>query len=118
MSSELETLRNRLARLEELLGLGVTFPPSLGLTGREQDVLGVLLSREIATRDMLMYVLFGDDPNGDGSPNNASVHVSRLRRKLPVDVAIQTSWGRGYYLNQESKRRLRALIGQQRELAA
>jgi hypothetical protein len=59
VEAENDTLRARIAALEDLLGMTVEAPLAFGLTGQETKLFGLLLKRELpagakaAARDLL-----------------------------------------------------------------
>ena len=70
-------------------------PPEWGLTRREARVYAHLASRDVATREGVMYVI------GDGralEAQNLTVTVYSIRKKLPDNMRIETVWGIGYRL--------------------
>jgi DNA-binding response OmpR family regulator len=68
----------------------------VGLTRVEFDLLAALVQRVGAavTRRVLADAVL--DPDKDGDERTLDVHVSRLRKKLGLSVAIETVWGIGY----------------------
>ena len=115
VTRENELLRERVATLERALLETRPLPLEWGLTGSEARVFGALVTREIATKDTIMYALYGDRLDADASvePKIVDVFVHKLRRKLkPFGVIIQTCWAVGYALDAESRRRFRADPGE------
>lgn len=81
-----------LARTAKVAGAAVE------LTRVELDLLAALVKRkgEAVTRKWLLgHVL---DPERESSERTLDVHVSRLRKKLGAEPAIETVWGIGYRL--------------------
>jgi DNA-binding winged helix-turn-helix (wHTH) protein len=107
--SETARLRDRVEELERLLGMRQILPRLWGLTGREADVLGILLRRQVMTHAQLFEAIWGGD--SDRSVKIVEVVVCKLRAKLrPHGVAIRTEHGVGYFIPPESKATARAQI--------
>lgn len=82
--------------LEDALGVTVSPPMSFRLTGAEARVFGVILSRPMATKEMIMTALYSDRHHDDdiAEPKIADVFVCKMRTKLkPFGVMIETVWG-------------------------
>lgn len=109
---ENDQLRERIAQLETLLGFRTAAPIELGLTGREACAFGVLLAREIATKEAIMTALYGGKCDADqAEPKIVDVFVCKARKKLKAfGIEIKTAWGQGYYLDAETKRRVQAMM--------
>jgi two-component system response regulator MtrA len=78
------------------------------VAGRVVDLTRVELALLIAlvrrpgravTRDSLVTNAL--DPDREGTARTLDVHISRLRKKLGDDVAIETVWGIGYRLRKD-----------------
>ena len=109
---ENDELRERIAQLEGLLGFRTTTPIEFGLTGCEARVFGALLAREIATKSAIFAAVYANRSECDqAEPKIVDVFVCKMRRKLkPFGVDIKTAWGTGYYLDNETKKRVRAMM--------
>lgn len=95
-------LRERIAVLEAVLMESAKPAIEWGLTSQEARVFGVLVNRELATKDAIMLGLYsgraGDD--GEVEPKIVDVFVCKIRKKLkPFGVEIRTVWGQGYALD-------------------
>lgn len=118
--SEIQRLRDRVEQLEDLLGIGSAMTKQLsaafGLTQCQAKMLGVLLSRSMATKDAMYFVLYGDRPESE-QPLSESVikkHFVKLRRRLePKGVRIDAIYGQGWKLANEHKAKIRGMISQQ-----
>lgn len=100
LRQENELLRGRIALLEDaLIGVRV-LPLEWRLTAQEARIFGVLVNRELATKDAIMAGLYGDRADDEVLPKIVDVFVCKLRKKLmPYGIAIETVWGRrGYAL--------------------
>lgn len=112
IEAENDTLRERVRQLEALLGVSFDAPLSLGLSPREAAVLGVLMAREMATKDHIMAALYRDFARDEPDPKIVDVFVCKLRAKIKRwRIEISTHWGRGYYMTQEAKARVRKMAG-------
>lgn len=112
-------IRDRVAELEDenaelrsLLGLGADVEAwrVMGFTPTEARMINLLLARDVATRDQLLFVCHPDDPDRryDTTGNVVSVHLARIRRKLkPLGAAVGCLWGSGWRMTAQDKDRLR-----------
>jgi two-component system cell cycle response regulator CtrA len=112
VETENEILREKVAQLEELLGLTFPAPLEFGLTGSEAKAFGVLMNRDIATKDAIMAGLYADKPfGGEAEPKIVDVFICKARRKLkPFSIKIETVWGQGYRLTPETKAIVRSML--------
>lgn len=117
---ELERLRDRVAELEDILGLTAEFPRSaFGIKpGKWQrstldPLLGLLLAREFVPHAAAYDAVFGARPEAEQpSLNCISVAIHHLRKALrPHGVAIKNLFGEGYYIEEADKKKLRAALG-------
>ena len=112
--SELQKLRDRVAELEEALGAKLQLTPcrSVHLSPTEEKICGLLLQRPVLTLNIFFVCIYGARPECDQPGEKMlDVWICKLRKKLgPLGVAIQTKWGAGYYLDQESRTKLAALL--------
>ncbi len=98
---EIETLRERVRQLEDLLiPTGVLCPIEWGLTGSEARLFAFLTTRDMATKEQIMHALYADRHNADEvEPKIVDVFICKLRKKLtPHGVTVDTVWGQGYSL--------------------
>jgi DNA-binding response OmpR family regulator len=107
-----ETMQDRIDELTRLLGMGRSFPAELKLSPTEEQMLGMLLTRNIMSREGLFVSLYGGRPDCDHPDVKIiDVHICHMRRKLGAyDVTIETRRAHGYYLTTEMKVKLRELI--------
>lgn len=116
MASEVERLRveNELLRLRvdelEAILLRQDLPQSLRLTCKQAQVLSVLMACPLASKADLMtalYSLNAGDPPDDGV---VTVFVTGVRRELRRHgIELRTRWGRGWWLAEDDKAKLRDL---------
>jgi two-component system cell cycle response regulator CtrA len=107
-----EDLQFRIRELQTAVGMSYSLPMCLPLTSREAALLGVLMQRDVATKDMILMALY----NGMDEPQVKiiDVFVCKMRKKLqPFEIEISTLWGRGYYLAKEMKEKVRQLREQE-----
>jgi DNA-binding response OmpR family regulator len=106
---ETTRLRDRIEELERLIGMRMVPPRLWGLTGREADVLGILLRRQVMTHAQLFEAIWGGD--SERNLKIVEVVVCKLRAKLrPHGIAIRNEYGVGYFIPPDSKATARALI--------
>lgn len=116
LQREIDRLRDQLAELSEVNSqLMDTLrlpswecPAELGLTWGLRNVLAVLVSREVATHDMIRHAT-SRDANGDNrGPKIAQVLICLLRKRLaPHGLEIETVRSVGYRLTPETRARLK-----------
>lgn len=118
VEAENDELRERITQLEDALGMNVTVPLMFDITRSEQQLLGLLMERELVTKDLVMLALYGLRPEGGAEPKIVDVFCCKLRKKLKAwNIEIKTAWGRGYYLEESEKAKIRALLPKAKEAA-
>lgn len=108
-------LRERVAALEAILMDCYRPPIEWRLTGQEARVFGVLVNREMASKDAIMAGLYAERATEEETPEIkiVDVFICKLRKKLkPFDVEIETVWGQGYALNAETRAMYRRRPGE------
>lgn len=67
---------------------------------------------EIATKRMIYEAMRTDiEGNSINIGNSLSVHICHIRKKLkPHGIDISVAWGRGYFINKESRDKIKAII--------
>jgi len=120
LEEENEELRERILQLEKELGMHIEVPLMFDITASEARVLGALLERDLVTKETGMLALYSDKPlDSEVEIKIVDVFICKLRRKLKKwDVEILTAWGRGYYLDEENKAKVRAYLPKPAVLAA
>lgn len=101
LMDENETLKERVRQLEELLVFdkGWRPPAEWRLSKSESLIMGLLVSRNLVTRDACMAVIYGADGREPASESILGVWVARIRDKVkPFGVSVKTRWGQGFYL--------------------
>lgn len=100
-----------------MLGLRTEIPTQLGLTDQEERLLGLLMRRELVSRDTLLIALYSGTPDERPEAEGISkVLTCRLRKGLkPYGVNVLNKPGRGYYLAAEDKRRLESIFATLRD---
>lgn len=116
LEQENDELRERIANLEELIGLRIEVPLVFGLTTAEAKMLGVLLKRELVSKEMAMTALYGLRTGGaEVEIKIIDVFVCKIRAKLKrFGIVIETVWGRGYLIPQASKAKVFAMLHEAR----
>lgn len=119
VEAENELLREQVARLEGLMGITMKAPIELGLTPHEAGVFGVLMARDMVTKDMVMAAIYRNGAKDEAEIKIVDVFVCKIRKKLkPFGIEIATIWGQGYRLTPAEKQKVRALFNlDQQEMA-
>lgn len=118
--SELQRLRDRVAELEELLGLNANLPAVLFIRGPRvggaaRELLGLLLKASLLRRSAAYAALYGTRPEADQPEEKIlDVHISALRKALPPGVQIITIWSTGWLMTEESKAVMREKLAEMR----
>lgn len=112
LTKENDELRDRIAQLEETLGMNFDSPAWIGLTGNEAKLFGLLMARDAVTKSGAMDVLYGLGPDADVADEKIiDVFICKLRAKLDkFEIKIETNWGQGYFMTEEAKRLTRELM--------
>lgn len=112
LEAENARLRERIAQLEAAVGMALVTPLEWRLTPAEMRVFGVIMAREMATKDAVMAALYRDEGREEAEIKIVDVFVCKIRRKLkPFGIGIETVWGRGYRMGREAKALAEAQIG-------
>lgn len=116
-----DALLDRIEQLEQELGLKTDFPPEFSIPRNMMPLLGILLKREIISREGALIAIYSGMPNTWGKqpdPKIIDVFICKLRVRLrKYGVKVSCKWGLGYFMDGENKRKLRGLIAQARENA-
>ncbi|WP_367278227.1 helix-turn-helix domain-containing protein [uncultured Alsobacter sp.] len=89
----------------------ILYPVEWGLSPSEQKVMGVLLTREMATKDALMAALYTANGRDEAELKIVDVFICKMRKKLkPFAISITTVWAQGYALPPDIRRTLRAKL--------
>lgn len=104
-----EVLQETVHRLRQAMIETRPLPRKWRLTPSEEDILGVMVNREVATYDAMLTVLYSAKGRPEAAQKILQVFICRLRKKLePFGVKIHTFWGRGWSLSPETRASLRA----------
>lgn len=99
LEAENERLMQRIDQLEAAWGMGFVAPIEWRLTPSEQRVMGVLLKREVVSKDAIMATLYRADGRDEAEIKIVDVFICKMRKKLkPFNISINTLWGIGYAL--------------------
>lgn len=119
---EREVLLDRIDELERELGMGEDIPPEFEITRNMGRLLGMLLKREVVTREGAVLAIYsGMNNTWDKEPDLkiVDVFICKLRKRLErYDVKLSCKWGLGYYMDGENKKRLREVIATTRRVAS
>lgn len=112
LEAELLKAYAELEFLREAVGLNIKFPPHMGLTKNESSILGVLMKKQIALKESIWMAIYSDKcEDKQADPKIIGVLICKMRRKLKeLGVEIKSSWGVGYYLTPEDKKKIESLI--------
>lgn len=110
LRAEMKILASDVKELQAVANIGhVLVPPALNLTPSQQALLQSLMVRKVSSTDALYVALYGEDDRRD--VKNVNAQLTYLRRKLvPIGVDIRRMVGRGWYLVQEDKDKIQALL--------
>ena len=115
VAREVQALRDRVEELEDLIGLRVPAPRSdmPHLTGIEYKLAGVLLRGGIVSQEYALRAIYGARPEADHPEVKIiDVFICELRKKLrPFDIEIKNQFAVGFYLDDKSRAKLKALFG-------
>lgn len=109
-------LREEVAALKEALGAtAVKVPYSFGLTSQQARMLGILFERERASDDALVAALYATERDfPKDAKGNVHVQMTHLRRKVKLfGITVSREWGRGYYVEAGSKKRIQDVLEQE-----
>lgn len=111
VEAENDMLRAKIEQLEEIIGMRMPAPIVFGFTGSEARVFGILMKRDVATKEMVMHGLYSTRADDDVEIKIVDVFVCKMRKKLQVhDIPIETVWGQGYRLKPETKDKVRGMM--------
>lgn len=114
LTRENDDLRERIAALEEALGLTLDAPPDADFTPTEMKIIGLMLARGYVRKEAFMTALYASRLDADSIPDIKiiDVLVCKIRPKLePHGVTIETKWGDGYFIPADKKPKCRELLG-------
>lgn len=114
LERENDDLRDRIAALEDMLGVTFESPAFLELSTSEGTIFGLLMAREAVTKSLVMDAIYGDRPDSDLAEEKiVDVWVCKLRGKLePWGIEVATNWGQGYFMTTAMKDKARKLIAE------
>lgn len=123
--SYVQQLEDRVAELEDAMGLTAKIPRSLfpremfnGKGGfsfnRVSEILGILIRREFADRNAVFDCMYGHQPEVSQPPIKIlDVYISHARKMLRCHgIEIETIWGRGWCVSPANKAKLREVIAE------
>lgn len=104
-------LKDRIQELEGLLSEPDEFVP-IKMSQTHKRLLGLFRKRRLVTKDFAFSALYGSRPECDQPEIKiVDVMVCKLRKRLePYGITIETQWGIGYYISEESRPKLDALF--------
>lgn len=103
-----EILREQVRQLKDALTAEFRAPAEWHLTRSENTIMGVLVQLETASLNAIMTALYGTRPGDVPNQEIVGVFICRMRRKLkPFGITIQTVIGVGFFLDPETRQRLK-----------
>lgn len=120
LERENDDLRDRIALLEEMLGVTFESPPFMQLTPSEGKLFGLFMARDAVTKSLVLDAFYGDRPDADLAEEKiVDVYVCKLRDKLKrFGIEVETNWGQGYFMTAIMKKRAQDLIDENKSAAA
>jgi DNA-binding response OmpR family regulator len=99
-------------RIEALSGAAQEYQAFFDLTKNESICLGVLLNNQRPRKTTFMAAIYGHKNDDDVAEEKIiDVWLCHMRKKLAKqELSIETEWGQGYYLTDETKTKLRAML--------
>lgn len=116
LDQELAAAHVRIRELEDALGVNYPAPLSFGLTPKQARVLGVLMKRNVATKETIVAALYGHISCDREIPGQkiVDVFICHMRKKLATfGIQIKTVWGDGYALSNGDKEKINHIVGQE-----
>lgn len=113
---QIAVLEDRIAELEELLGVSVSWTDQyrrLGLPPLARLMLGHIVKRETVTRESLFTTVYGGRAECDqpDAKNAIGVRVWNIRNTLePHGIKIQTVYRAGWRMSAADKEKLAVLV--------
>ncbi len=84
----------------------------IGVTGTQAVMLGALIRRPEMTRASLLLLIQKDNPDDPIEEKNIDVQMCKMRKRLePQGLLIHTIWGRGYFLDPDSRKKIMEKLG-------
>ena len=113
-ANELQALRDRVAELEELLGITGGDFNKLPIPPQQKSILNLLYraNGKLCSREHIYVAIFGMRPDCD-QPHEKIIdtQLCRLRGYLrPHEIAISSVWGVGWFIDEDNRAKLRAWI--------
>jgi two-component system cell cycle response regulator CtrA len=113
LQKQVEELTARVVAIEHGLTLGNAELRRAGFTGSEATLLGLILRREIVSRNAAMLALYGSAVDEIPDPRIVDAFMNRIREKLrakglPTPVTRQ---GAGFFLTEGAKHHIRRDLG-------
>lgn len=118
---EIELLQEEILWLRGELGLLVTAEQvaevqhTFSMTGHEARILLLLINSGLVTKANAMNALSEAGYDYDAEEKIVDVYVCKVRAKLKranIGNAIETVWGNGYYLTQDARSAIAAMLCQ------
>jgi hypothetical protein len=108
-----QQMLDRIAQLEDLLGLSAAVPIAAllqkrGVARQDAKILGMLVRRPFVANEVAYDALYGDLPETKRPEQYASRRsIKRIRRALEgTGIEINNAWGEGYFISAQDKQKL------------
>jgi DNA-binding response OmpR family regulator len=109
LREENEELFEETQRLRQMLFGDLEAPREWGLSKRETRVFNCLLATETARKETLIDAVWRGRDEPVTADDIIKICIFRMRQKLkPFEIKIKVQWGVGYYLEPETRNKLRA----------
>ncbi len=115
MSTLVDQLRDRIEELEDMLRVSPDWTHGyriLGITGNSAKVLGLLMKRDVVSREQIFTLLY-DEHQHDKLPEFKIVDqwIFRIREGLkPHGIKIFNNYKQGFYMDLAGKKKLREVL--------
>lgn len=111
LHDQIDELKEMIRQLKSDLCDEDKVPHGLFLTRTEKAVLDTLISQKMASAESILNSCTGYGSKPQPEIKIIAVYISKLRSKLRnYDIKIETNYGLGYYLTQESKDKIAHIL--------
>lgn len=111
LQAELAVKNDRIALLEQEIGIAGDVLRYPGLTRQQTTVLRVLLRNETPRKSTFMAALYSGSWKEYPDEKIVDIFIHQLRKRLKVhNIKIETVWGVGYRMSEACKKTARAAV--------
>ena len=98
--------------VQELTAETQSAPVEWSLTESQETIVRLLAVNRTVTYPAIMHALYSDRAGHEPYNEIIKVFISRARQKLrPFGITIETVWGKGFAVDEDNWKRLRAGFG-------